>query len=268
MTTTVDAILKEAETQLEETHLAILAREVQKLRDHIAQLEAQRGGAIVVPELTEDGILEEWKSALDCPRVEQTVLHVPGESRGNCFSATVAGLLKLPIEAIPQFAATDDKSWQEQFNEWLRQFGLAWFPMAGDDLAGECQQFGIEGLWSEMSGKSPRFDVGHSCVAKDGRLAWDPHPSQFGLERPIWWHGVFLALRPWEAVSRIQPIPASQVLQPGTVGVDRDAMQNIYEALVYSNPTADRLDNSLAHKRAIGACAIALRSAQAGEVKP
>lgn len=195
-------------------------RIVRELLDHIAQLEAQRGGAIVVPELTEDGILEEWKSALDCPRVEQTVLHVPGESRGNCFSATVAGLLKLPIEAIPQFAATDDKSWQEQFNEWLRQFGLAWFPMAGDDLAGECQQFGIEGLWSEMSGKSPRFDVGHSCVAKDGRLAWDPHPSQFGLERPIWWHGVFLALRPWEAVSRIQPIPASQVLQPGQKVVD------------------------------------------------
>jgi hypothetical protein len=136
----------------------------------------------------------------DCQRVEQTVMHVPGKLRGNCFSATVAGLLKIPIESIPQFATTNDKSWQEQFNEWLRQFGLAWFPMAGDDLAGECQQLGIEGLWSEMSGKSPRFDVGHSCVAKDGRLAWDPHPSQSGLERPIWWHGVFLALRPWEIV--------------------------------------------------------------------
>lgn len=138
----------------------------------------------------------------DCPRVEQSILHVPGVSRGNCFAATVAGLLKLPIGAVPEFKTDGDISWQEQFNGWLRQFGIAWFPMAEDDLAGECQQLGITGLWSEMSGKSPRFDVGHSCVAKDGRLAWDPHPEQTGLERPIWWHGVFLALRPWEAVSR------------------------------------------------------------------
>lgn len=135
-----------------------------------------------------------------CERVEQTKLHIPGEQRGNCFSATVAGLLKIPIESIPEFATKGDISWQEQFNEWLRQFGLAWFPMAGDDLAGECQQLGIQGLWSEMSGKSPRFDVGHSCAAKDGRLAWDPHPSQSGLERPIWWHGVFIVLMPWNVL--------------------------------------------------------------------
>ena len=206
---------------------------VRELLDHIAQLEAQRGGSDLVelirrryPRMLErgnllyDGVLDDVIGRIEagepmerggavvvpddtCPRVEQSVLHVPGVSRGNCFSATVAGLLKLPIESIPQFAATDDKSWQEQFNEWLRQFGLAWFPMAGDDLAGECQQFGIRGLWAEMSGKSPRFDVGHSCAAKDGRLAWDPHPSQSGLEHPIWWHGVFLALKPWEAVSRM-----------------------------------------------------------------
>ena len=243
-------------TEAEGGAIAQLNGMIDELR---AQLEAQRGGAVVA-------------SADDaCPRVEQSVLHVPGVSRGNCFSATVAGLLKLPIESIPQFAATDDKSWQEQFNEWLRQFGLAWFPMAGDDLAGECQQFGIQGLWAEMSGKSPRFDVGHSCAAKDGRLAWDPHPSQSGLEHPIWWHGVFLALKPWEAVlrmadlrfancklcghplkgndhgfdqcdadvnnngelvhsgrcthckeCRIQPIPADRVLGDGMVGVDRE----------------------------------------------
>lgn len=200
------------------------------LRRRIEQLEAQRGGAVVVPDDA-------------CPRVEQTILHVPGVSRGNCFSATVAGLLKLPIESIPQFATTDDKSWQEQFNEWLHQFGLAWFPMAGDDLAGECQQFGIEGLWSEMSGKSPRFDVGHSCVAKDGRLAWDPHPSQSGLARPIWWHGVFLALRPWESVSHIHPIPADRVLEDGMVGVDREEWEALRELLAQARVAAHTVED-------------------------
>lgn len=166
--------------------------------------------AVVVPELTDD-----------CPRVEQTILHVPGVSRGNCFSASVAGLLKLPIDTIPQLVATEDESWQEQFNGWLRQFGLAWFPMAWDDLAGELQQYGISGLWSEISGKSPRFEGGHSCVAKDGRLAWDPHPSQSGLEHPIWWNGVFIALRPWELVSRT--IHADRVLGDGMAALRRFA---------------------------------------------
>lgn len=169
------------------------------------------GSALVLPADARAAMLE------DCPRVEQTVLHVPGVSRGNCFSASVAGLLKLPIDTIPQLVTTEDESWQEQFNGWLRQFGLAWFPMAGDDLASECQQYGISGLWSEMSGQSPRFEGGHSCVAKDGRLAWDPHPSQSGLEHPIWWHGVFIALRPWELVSCA--IPADRVPRDGEVKI-------------------------------------------------
>ena len=166
----------------------------------------------------------------ECERVDQTVLHVPGVSRGNCFAATVAGLLKIPIESIPQFKTEGDISWQEQFNGWLRQFGLAWFPMAGDDLSGECQQLGITGLWSEMSGKSPRFDAGHSCVAKDGRLAWDPHPEQTGLERPIWWHGVFIVLRPWDMVHSIPCPPLGMGPRPQLDGKGWQAAWNKWEA--------------------------------------
>ena len=76
--------------------------------------------------------------------------------------------------------------------------------------------------------------------------------------------------RVWDrAVSRIQPIPAAKVLADGMVGVDRKGLQDVYEALAYSQPSKPSVDphsNSMSHRRALGFCADALRSAK-GEVE-
>jgi len=138
----------------------------------------------------------------ECPRIEQTQVYVKDVSRGNCFSAMIAGILKIPIERVPLFGSENGKPWQHNANEFLRPYGLAWLPLDGNDFPAECVQYGIKDVWHEIAGESAR-GVGHSCAAKDGALAWDPHPSQSGLEK-VWWHGVFIALRPWEAAARIE----------------------------------------------------------------
>jgi hypothetical protein len=130
--------------------------------------------------------------------IKQTKLHDPANGvHGNCLSAVLSALLHIPIDAVPTFSDTDH--WLKDLNAWLRQYGLAFlsFPAAGfqETLAA----FGIKGLHHEIGGMTQRFtDVGHSCVAKDGQLVFDPHPSNDGLNASIDTHGVFIALRPWE----------------------------------------------------------------------
>lgn len=145
-----------------------------------------------------------------CTRVEQTRLHNPPESIGNCFSAVLAGLLKLPIEQIPDF---DNPHWRRKLNAWLAQFGLAWIQV--EDLAHFRVVYGIEGLWHETGGASPR-DPGvlHAVCGKDGVVEWDPHPSQAGITNMSEGHGIFVALRPWELASRaffLKPKPGKMV---------------------------------------------------------
>ena len=81
-------------------------------------------------------------------------------------------------------------------------------------------------------------------------------------------------IKPWEAAEAIekaatrQAIPADRVLADGMVGVDRKGLHDVYEALAYSQPSEPSVDphsNSMAHRRALGFCADALRSAK-GEV--
>lgn len=64
-------------------------------------------------------------------------------------------------------------------------------------------------------------------------------------------------------------ISANRVLADGMVGVDREGLQDVYEALAYSQPSEPSVDphsNSIAHRRALGFCADALRSTK-GEVE-
>lgn len=141
-----------------------------------------------------------------CPRVEQSILHEPPSTYGNCLSAVIAGLLKIPVEAVPHFSdpRVVPDNWQKPLNEWLNQFGLAYVETRGLDF----EDSGIDGMWHEITGKSPReHAVLHACAGMDGREQWDPHPSQDGLVRSSnRWFGLLVALRPWEvaAASRIR----------------------------------------------------------------
>lgn len=129
---------------------------------------------------------------------KQTILHNPKNGlHGNCLSAVLASLLHLPIESIPVFS--DPENWLKDLNAWLRQYGLAYLSFPADGFNEVLSSFGIEGLHHEIAGMTTRFfDVCHACVAKDGYVVFDPHPSNDGLNVSVDSHGIFIALRPWE----------------------------------------------------------------------
>jgi hypothetical protein len=133
--------------------------------------------------------------------VKQTILHSPNTGvQGNCLSAVLASLLHIPIDAIPTFS--NDETWLKDLNAWLRPHGLAYMTWASDSFPDTLAAFGITGLYHELGGKTKRFsDVGHACVALDGDLIFDPHPSNDGLNDGVEACGVFIALRPWELTS-------------------------------------------------------------------
>jgi hypothetical protein len=155
--------------------------------------------------------LREIEVSEECLRVEQTIMHVPGESRGNCFAAVFAGLLQIPIESIPDF---DGPDWRKQVNAFLRPYGLAWLQVGIDKEW--LEDSGVSGMWHEVSGTTSRFDgkVRHSCAALDAEVAWDPHPSQSGLAHQNG-ASIFVALQPWKmARSRLSssPQPSADVV--------------------------------------------------------
>lgn len=128
----------------------------------------------------------------------QTILHDPENGKkGNCLSAVIASLLHLPIEEVPLFV---EPEWRRDLNAFLRPFGLAYLDLSVDPayLRVVC---GITGLHHEITGTSPRNPaVLHGCVALDGNLVFDPHPSRDGIVGdPIEFTlGVFFALEPWK----------------------------------------------------------------------
>lgn len=129
---------------------------------------------------------------------KQTVLHDPANGlKGNCFSAVLASLLHLPIEDIPLFV--DPETWNSDLNAWLRPFGMAYIVIGVDERF--IADIGITGMWHEVSGYTPRFkDVMHSCVAKDCKLVFDPHPDDSGLIGSLY-YGVFIVLEPWRKIT-------------------------------------------------------------------
>jgi len=87
--------------------------------------------------------------------VDQKVLTVPG---GDCFSACVASLLELPLEAVPYFMGdgpvNEPSKWFDDFLAWLAKF--EYWAVA----------FELRSAWKPlglciMSGKSPRGDYDH-----------------------------------------------------------------------------------------------------------
>lgn len=129
---------------------------------------------------------------------KQTILHDPANGKhGNCFSAVLASLLHVPIDAVPVFS--NPSSWQLQLNEWLRPYGLCYMQIGG--LKDWIDSVGIAGLHHEQAGNTLRSnDVLHSVVAVDCGPVFDPHPDDTGLTNNVA-NGVFVSLTPWVAAS-------------------------------------------------------------------
>lgn len=87
---------------------------------------------------------------------------------GNCVQAAVATYLDLPLDAVPHFLLFE--GWTEALTLWLRGRGLEW----------HCHKPPVPTERSIVAGMSPR-GVSHACVAEDGAVSFDPHPSRAGL---------------------------------------------------------------------------------------
>jgi hypothetical protein len=95
-----------------------------------------------------------------------------GPTTGNCFSACVASILELPISEVPFFMAPEQ--WWPPFVEWcaMRGYDAVYFPNT------EYVPLG----YSIVGGPSYRWPGKlHACVALDGVVVHDPHPSKLGL---------------------------------------------------------------------------------------
>jgi hypothetical protein len=103
--------------------------------------------------------------------VRQTKFYVEGVSRGNCQQAATASLLGLELDEVPNFMEQPEGFWQS-FYAFLKRRGLYAFEL-GPNWAPDCYYLAY--------GPSSR-GVSHAVVYRDGELAFDPHPSDEGIE--------------------------------------------------------------------------------------
>jgi hypothetical protein len=103
--------------------------------------------------------------------VDQTTY---GVNDGNCFSACLASILEISIEGVPLFLGP----YWDDFLPWLADRGLSASLYRRDDYVP--QGYSIAG------GPSKRFAGRmHACVAFNGVVVHDPHPSRDGLPNGI-----------------------------------------------------------------------------------
>lgn len=155
-----------------------------------------------------------------------------GFGRGQCTEASVASLLDVPLDAVPDLwdpsapagAPADVHQPPERrlvLWTWLRErHGVAWTeihhaeaaPDADHDYAGILRALGLPigdvvPAWAEhhiIAGNNPD-GVGHFVVGRLGRIVHDPNPSRRGLAT----RDGFVVLVPIDLIPEGWPEPAS-----------------------------------------------------------
>lgn len=135
--------------------------------------------------------------------IMQTILSTPEEPGiGNCFSACLASLLEIPLEAVPYFAVLG-KDWFRPFEQLLLDnkcayWGQHWPKGEKFMVSGTRRPFpGVDGYYI-VGGASKRSFVtqGHAVIFKDGEMVHDPHPEGTGLAKP---EDIYMIVRKDEA---------------------------------------------------------------------
>jgi len=107
--------------------------------------------------------------------IDQTKLHSESQ-KGNCLAASLASILELSIDEIPDF---DGERWFFEMEDWLLNKGFELIRWT---------YFIHLTSYSLVMGKSPRGNFTHLVVYQNGELVHDPHPSRQGLEnvQEVW----------------------------------------------------------------------------------
>lgn len=101
-----------------------------------------------------------------------------GSPKGNCFMACIASILEIPLRECPDLSADSVTDWNETTDKWLAARGLKRIEHEADDAPPEG--------YALANGPSTRGLL-HSCVAWNGKIIHDPHPSGEGLLAIEWY---------------------------------------------------------------------------------
>ena len=127
--------------------------------------------------------------------VYQTILD---DTLGDCFRACAASIFEFAIEDMPNF-------WEQtQSSEEFWKLNNAWL---SKNKGHRCISFQFEekdkhlvnGILCIACAKSPRGDVDHAVVWRDG-LLHDPHPSNAGLSEEPNTFTLFIPLDPYISI--------------------------------------------------------------------
>jgi hypothetical protein len=115
---------------------------------------------------------------------------------GNCFAASIASILEIPLHRVPNFCRVSNPSWLEETQHFLRPMGLSFLDV---QIMPENRGWVLENwTYHTIAGKGPRGAM-HSVVAYRGKIVHDPYPGSPGLDLDQdkeWWFGTFVALSP------------------------------------------------------------------------
>lgn len=100
--------------------------------------------------------------------------------KANCLMAAIASVLEVDLADLPD--ASDYGDWWQSVHDALEPAGLA--PIYYQCSSSHFPPIAPPGYHIAV-GKSPRSDHTHACVALDGKIVHDPHPSRAGLDGPI-----------------------------------------------------------------------------------
>lgn len=107
-----------------------------------------------------------------------------GHPAGDCLRACVASILGIPPESVPHFAQYID---HPEGTDSLWWWALVGFCAAEGWTVTVAAKVGGPPGWSLADGWSPRGHR-HVCVAHDGLIVHDPHPSGSGLTAIERWY--------------------------------------------------------------------------------
>ena len=113
-------------------------------------------------------------------KVQQTIFNNEG-LKGNCFTACVASILELPIEAVPNWFALYGEQWRDHAEYWLNEHGYALVSIR--ETALDMLRCLSKGPLVIITGTSPRGAFRHAVVGKliacgtALQFIHDPHPD-------------------------------------------------------------------------------------------
>lgn len=107
---------------------------------------------------------------------------------GDCHRTAIACLLDLEPDQVPHFGEhyTDSDTFQRAEQEWLASRGLTTVNAAFTELR-EAMNFlrvSNPGIYCLLGGKSAN-GCGHSVIACDGEIIWDPALDDAGIVAPF-----------------------------------------------------------------------------------